>query len=641
MARKMAELIEPHPRMTPSEWAASYRVLTRGESARPGPWRNSATPYSVAIMDACGTPGVVEIVALKSSQAGISEAVRNALGWMAHLRPDPMLLVLPDEDVAKRIVKTRILPMFDSTSPLKRLHTNSAYDRTQSGVALSNGFSIRAAWSGSPASLASDPIRVVVCDEVDKYPPFSGREANPIDLATARTKTYGDDRLVVKLSTPTTREGAIWNAFVQCDVQLYYYVPCPDCGRFQQLVFDRVKWERGGFDDRDDIAKHIRLRKRVWYECQYCPARWTDAQKQEAVRHGKWASEAEAAGSQFDETCAELPMGAVVDVIGHGGAARVGFQLSDMLCEWVTFAELASEFVSGDTFMFVTNRLGRPHSTAKTKTLPAVFVAKASANTLPPDVVPEWATALIASVDVQRDCFYYVVRAWGAESRSHRVKHGILRTFDEVERLLLHGEFPVQHGSVPARCAAVGIDSGDGEMTPEVYRFARKDPRIMPMKGSSSRPKDGKRPIWESAITYQPKYGPPDPLPVMLRLFVPDHFKDLLSLWISKPGDPPHWTLSAVADDDYAKQMASEHKVVIRKGSARYETWVPVAEAKANHYWDCEVMNAALSTLINAHLFPPIPKEVRESQSKPIPQVDRPQAYRPSLINRRPIRTKY
>ena len=79
----MAEAIEPHPPMTPSEWAARYRILTRQDSARPGPWRNSATPYIIAIMAAGATPGVVGIGALKSSQAGISEAFRNAIGGVA------------------------------------------------------------------------------------------------------------------------------------------------------------------------------------------------------------------------------------------------------------------------------------------------------------------------------------------------------------------------------------------------------------------------------------------------------------------------------------------------------------------------------------------------------------------------------
>lgn len=638
----MAEAIEPHPPMMPSEWAARYRILTRQDSARPGPWRNSATPYSIAIMDACATAGVVEIVALKSSQAGISEAFRNAIGWMAHLRPDPMLVVLPDEDVAKRIVKTRIVPLFDSCSPLKALQTNSAYDKTQSGVALSNGFSIRCAWSGSPASLASDPIRVVMLDEVDKYPPFSGREANPIDLATARTKTYGDDKLVIKLSTPTTREGAIWHAFVQCDVQLYYHVPCHECGRYQQLTFDRVKWDKGGVEDRDELARHIRLRKRVWYECVKCSAHWTDAQKQNAVRHGVWASEGTANGAQFDETAAELPSGSVVDHIGEGGAARVGFQLSDMLCEWVTLAELASEFVSGDTFMFVTNRLGRPHSTAKQKMVPTVFAEKSKQAKLPADVVPEWSTALLATVDVQRDQFYYVVRAWGPDARSHRVSHGSLRTFDDVERLLVRGEWPLEHNGQPVKCVAVGIDSGDGEMTSEVYRFARRDQRIMPMKGSSARPRDGKKPVWESAITHNPKYGPPDPIPVMLRLFVPDVFKDLLASWIAKPGDPPQWSLSAVVDDEYARQMSGEHQIEIRRGSARYTTWVPVTEKAANHYWDCEVMNAALSSIMNVHLFQPIKRIVATPDAPVTPSLPSRHAGLPSK-NRpiRPIRTRY
>lgn len=643
MAATLAETIEPHPPMTPAEWAGEYRVLSRSESATPGPWRNSRTPYSVGIMDALALLGVVEVVILKSSQAGISEAVRNFIGWVAHLHPDPMMLVLPDEDVAKRMVKTRIQPLFDSTTPLRALRSNSSHDRTQSGLGLSNGFALRCAWSGSPASLASDPIRYVICDEVDKYPPFAGREASPIDLAEARTKTYADERKVVKLSSPTTREGAIWQAFAACDVQLYYYVPCHGCGHYQQVVFSQVKWDRGGLEDRDELARYIRLRKHVWYECVKCKCHWADADKQNSVRHGVWASEMIAGENGFNETAAEFPMGSIVDRLGDGGAARVGFQVSDLLCEWVSFWELAAEFVAGDTFYFVTNRLGRPHSTSTAKQAPLQFSEKVKRARLQPDVVPEWATALIATIDVQRDCFYYVVRAWGPESRSHRVSHGQVQTFDDLDRLFIQGQWPVENSDAPARCSAIGIDSGDGELTPDVYRFARRDPRIMPMKGSSTRMKEGKRPAWESNVTHKPRYGPSDPIEVTLRMFIPDYFKDLLSAWITRPGEPELWSLNSRDDDQYNRQMASEHRITEKRGRMRYETWVPVAEKAANHYWDCEVMQVALSTIINAHLFRPLKRAVAVTPSAGVPAsrpVETP-SRAPIRTNSRPIRTRY
>ena len=44
--------------------------------------------------------------------------------------------------------------------------------------------------ANSPSSLASRAIKYVFFDEVDKYPVFSGKEANPIKLATERTKTF-------------------------------------------------------------------------------------------------------------------------------------------------------------------------------------------------------------------------------------------------------------------------------------------------------------------------------------------------------------------------------------------------------------------------------------------------------------------
>src|SRR5436190_20379665 len=94
---------KPPPRLKPSQWAEQYRRLTRGQSARPGPWKNANAPYLTGIMDLCFTPGVEEVNILKAAQVGASEAIRNVLGFWAHTDPDPVLLVLPDEKSGRKI----------------------------------------------------------------------------------------------------------------------------------------------------------------------------------------------------------------------------------------------------------------------------------------------------------------------------------------------------------------------------------------------------------------------------------------------------------------------------------------------------------------------------------------------------------
>lgn len=44
--------------------------------------------------------------------------------------------------------------------------------------------------ANSPAGLASRPIRILLCDEVDRFPLSAGTEGDPVDLASKRMTTY-------------------------------------------------------------------------------------------------------------------------------------------------------------------------------------------------------------------------------------------------------------------------------------------------------------------------------------------------------------------------------------------------------------------------------------------------------------------
>ena len=108
----------------------------------------------------------------------------------------------------------------------KRFHENSAMLELQF-----DGMYLSLAGSNSPSGLASKPIRILMMDEVDKYPGASSREADPIKLAMERTKTF-HNRKIFMTSTPTIRTGHIWRAKEGADIEKHYFVPCTHCGEF-------------------------------------------------------------------------------------------------------------------------------------------------------------------------------------------------------------------------------------------------------------------------------------------------------------------------------------------------------------------------------------------------------------------------
>ena len=64
------------------------------------------------------------------------------------------------------------------------------------------------------------------------------------------------------------------------------------------------------------------------------------------------------------------------------------------------------------------------------------------------------------------------------------------------------------------------------------------------------------------------------------------------------------WQLCGPSEPDYNKQMASEHKVLIRRGAAQpVERWQKVSAGAQNHYWDCEVYQRAAAAMARIEML--------------------------------------
>lgn len=168
---KCLKVLAPPEKLSVSEWAEKYRILSTA-SAMPGPWRNSVTPYLVGIMDAFDDPVVEQIVFCKSTQVGGTEVELNLLGKIIGSDPSPTLIVYPTEDLCGKVVSTRIRPMIEASEQLRaRFHA----DVSSRSLMSFDGMALSLAWANSASGLASSPVRIVMMDEVDKYPPRAGK----------------------------------------------------------------------------------------------------------------------------------------------------------------------------------------------------------------------------------------------------------------------------------------------------------------------------------------------------------------------------------------------------------------------------------------------------------------------------------
>ena len=96
-------------------------------------------------------------------------------------------------------------------------------------------------------------------DEVDKYPGASNKEADPIKLATERTKTFHNKKIYIT-STPTLKTGHIWKEKEDADIEKHFFVPCPHCGEYIELLFPNIRFpddEGMSYADRAEFATYV------------------------------------------------------------------------------------------------------------------------------------------------------------------------------------------------------------------------------------------------------------------------------------------------------------------------------------------------------------------------------------------------
>ena len=90
--------------------------------------------------------------------------------------------------------------------------------------------------ANSPAGLASRPIRILLADEVDRFPVSAGTEGDPVDLAAKRTTTFWN-AVIGMFSTPTNEGASRIEVEYLSGTQEEWQHKCPNCGEFHLLRY--------------------------------------------------------------------------------------------------------------------------------------------------------------------------------------------------------------------------------------------------------------------------------------------------------------------------------------------------------------------------------------------------------------------
>ena len=601
--------IQPPPKLTLSQWAAKYAVLSRETSAQTG--RFHAFPYQIGIMDAITDPTVEMVTVQKSARVGYTKILDHVAGYYIHQDPSPILVVQPRVEDAEDYSVTEIEPMLRDTPVLAEIvgdpKKKDARQKINKRI-FRNGASISFVGANSPGGFRRITARIVKFDEVDGYPVMgAGKEGDQIKLGIKRTESFWNRKIILG-STPTVKgESRIEKSYANSD-QRKYYVPCPHCGAYQVLEWGGPDTPYGMKWDKDENG--VGIPDSVFYACKVTGCVIREDDKEDMVERGEWR--------------------ATKPFKGHAGfhiwaaySLFVNASWRNLVAEWL---EVKDDPLMRQTFVNLV--LGETYEDRGDRALQEDRLA-ARCEVWGAEV-PDGVAVVTVGVDTQGDRFECEVVGWGLNEESwsidFEVIEGDLETPDPWNRLDAYlRRIWFRADGRGFEVMAVCHDSG-GHHTQKVYEFAkaRLGRRVWAVKGESA--VGGKRsPVWPTKTPSRRNKS--SFRPVILGV---NAAKDSIRsrLHLVEPG-PGYMHFPASRDINYFAQLTAERSVRKTSGGQHYRVW-ELPNGRANEALDCRVYAyAALCGLM--HMGLKLNKRAEEVNASIGTPVHRPEPQTPEL----------
>ncbi|WP_438449403.1 phage terminase large subunit family protein, partial [Gorillibacterium sp. sgz5001074] len=313
--------------------------------------------------------------------------------------------------------------------------------------------------ANAPSTLASRPIRIVFCDEVDRYPASAGAEGDPVALAAKRTTTFWNRKLVL-VSTPTVKGVSRIEKAYENSTKEQWCLPCPSCGELQPLTWGQTIFKADGPDQVQSV-EHC---------CRECGALHGEYEWKAGI--GQW-------------------------IAREPERKTRGFHLNELVSPWKRWEEIVSDFLKAkdspeELKTWVNTSLGETWEEQGEQVDENELVKRREQYAAS---VPDPVLVLTAGVDVQNDRFEVEVVGWGVGKESWGIEYRIIygdpakpEIWHQLDEYLGRTWRRADGSGITVSCTC--IDSG-GHHTTDVYRFCvkRETRRIFAIKGEGG---DGK-----------------------------------------------------------------------------------------------------------------------------------------------------
>lgn len=515
-----------------------------------------------------------------------SDIMNNVLGRYAHLDPCAVMMIQPTIELAQDYSKSRISPMIRDTKVLSQVFyetksEDGAKTRDGKNTILSKlfpGGRLIMCGANSPAGLASRPVRVLLADEVDRFPDSAGTEGDPVDLAAKRMTTFWN-RVMGLFSTPTNEGSSRIDVEYQTGTQEEWQHECPNCGEYHLIRHTEMECETE--EHKDAKGRKIVVVSDVKWRCPDCGSTFSEDEMRKVPQ--KYISKNPAAM--------------------HNGIRS--FFVNGFTSPWLTWNDIMREWLEakGDPTrekVVMNTRFGESYAQQGAFEDYQQFIRRREKYGAD---LPDGVLLLTGAVDTQDNRLEYEITGWGYGEECWGICKGVIlgepdnkATWDALDAVL-DKIYRFKNGT-GLKVARAFIDSG-GHYTSKVYEYCEKNfsKQRFAIKGTAGTP--------GIPLNYKIGKASGSKIPLVM-LGVDDGKQQVMNrLAIDEPGAKYfHFPLDEEFlgtrgyDELYFKGIISEHKKKVKRKGVIHEIWEPTAGVR-NEPLDLRVYNLACMNSIH------------------------------------------
>ncbi|EHO5627766.1 phage terminase large subunit family protein [Salmonella enterica] len=533
--------LNPPPSLLPSEWAEANIKIPAG-NAVPGRLRLDNAPYQREPMNMAVNPDCYRITLMWGAQVGKTQLALCIQGYHIAAEPANQMMMQPSQDDLRTWLETKFNPMADECGAVASV---MAKPRGRDGVnnqkmkSYPGGF-LMFAWAGSPKTARGRSAPKIVCDEVDGY--LRTVEGHPVGLLWQRSATFGDQRLLVEISTPTIKGASYIESAYEMGDQRHFFVCCPHCDDHVTIEWANVRWDGQRETHTDTLAAIEEQRPLTAHlYCPSCGSQWSEGERIAAIRGAEAAGAGWKSSRPFD---------------GHAS-----YHLNELYSVFRTIPAIVRDYLdklkTDDLQTFTNVSLAQTWEEEGEKVDPDSLMARREEYAA---AAPLGVLYVTAGIDMQIDRLEVEVVGWGVGEESWSLGYFVLwgdpltqDPWDALDDLLLDTWQHESGAALPISAACLDTGGTKG-YTQAAYDYAegRTGRRLFAIKGVGG---------WGRAVIEKPqrKKSGKKARKVDLWLVGTDEAKLILSrrLGKSSPG-PGYCHFPEDRDEEWFQQLTAE-----------------------------------------------------------------------------------